>query len=97
MKTKEEAKNLMSTLKSKVGLSLDKFTEMCEKEGILVRVTECNGRSLFTTMDYRQDRINVATTAPIVSEEIIDMDGTKIVEQKVDNDKQVVTAIKNFG
>lgn len=97
MKTKEETKDLMSTLKSKVGLSLDKFVEMCEKEGILVRVTECNGRSLFTTMDYRQDRSNVATTAPIVSEEIVDMDGTKIVGQKVDDDKQVVTAIKNFG
>jgi hypothetical protein len=97
MKTKEETKDLMSTLKSKVGLSLDKFVEMCEKEGILVRVTERNGRSLFTTMDYRQNRINVATTAPIVSEEIIDIDGTKIVEQKVDDNKQVVTAIKNFG
>lgn len=97
MKTKEEAKNLMSTLQSRIGLSLQKFTEMCEKEGLQVRVTECNGRGMVATMDYRQNRINVATTAPIISEEIIEIAGTKLVEQKIDHDKQIISAIKNFG
>ncbi len=97
--TNENKKEVLTTVNSffKEGMSLDTFEEMCEKEGLSVRVTECNGIGMAVTCDYRLDRINVSTKAPIVTEEIIDKSGKKFISQKVDREKQTVVSVGSLG
>ena len=98
-KTQMETQEIIEKLNKKLtkDMSLEAFSDVCKQEGFIVRITECNNRGLFVTMNYRTDRVNVATVAPIITEEIIDKDGKKFISTRVDETKHKVVRIESIG
>ena len=65
--TEPDGTSPTTSLDDLVGLSLDEFTAAAESRGWTVRVTELDGQPQPGTMDYRDDRVNIAVTGGTVT------------------------------
>ena len=65
---REDLKQNVEEYSELIGMTIESARVVLEKNGMKIRAVKQNGRGSIVTMDYRPERLNVATVNGVITE-----------------------------